>query len=240
MLKVIRKDLIMNRTALVANLFIMAGFLFHVLMGRGRSCRDLRLLRGHHDGFCPGHGRDPGRQIQSHGPGVQSPCDPGDHRPIPLLLAVGSSVLGVLLAFSVGVFRSHVPTWRSRTLPSRVVLQALSVTTLVDRPPSPVHPSFRCLWPHPGFGGFPGPGHLGPDSGEDRPDLQPTSSLIESIVGLVRDLYVRLGSGGFYLLLLLFLCGVFWRFVWPSRFGYFEGGSSRDGTRGDGSRGPEC
>ena len=34
--------------------------------------------------------------------------------------------------------------------------------------------------------------------------------MIESIIGFVRDLYVRLGSGGFYLLLLLFLAGVLW------------------------------
>ena len=124
-------------------------------------------------------------------------------------LAVGSSILGVLLALSVGSLAPTSQLGAAELFRPAIVLQALAVTTIVIALLLPFTLRFGAFGLILVLGASQVLGILAltlvktTGSSADK-------QMVESIIGFVRDLHVRLGSGGFYLLLLLFLAGVLW------------------------------
>jgi hypothetical protein len=132
MLRVMRMDLIMNRTALLANLVIMTGFLaFMCSWEEGASKGAFAFFAGIMMAFIPVMIVTREDKFKAMALGCSLPVTRETIVRARYVLAVGSSVLGISLALTVG---SLIPTSNfgaGELFQMGVVFLALSVTTLV-------------------------------------------------------------------------------------------------------------
>jgi ABC-type transport system involved in multi-copper enzyme maturation permease subunit len=205
MLKVMMKDLIMNRTALVANLFIMAAFLvFMSSWEEGASAGAYAFFSGIMMAMVPVMIVTREDRFQAMALGCSLPVTREAVVRSRYLLAAGTAVLGVLFAFALAALAPFSQLSAAELFRPEVILQALSVTTI----------STALLLPFTlRFGAF---GlilvlvasqvlgivaltmvKLTQSSADKR--------LLDSIIQAVSGLYVRLGPVGFDLLLVVFL-----------------------------------
>jgi ABC-type transport system involved in multi-copper enzyme maturation permease subunit len=205
MLRVIRKDLIMNRNALVANLLIMSAVLvFMSSWEEGASVGAFAFFAGIMMAFVPVMVVTREDKFKAMALGCSLPVTRETIVRSRYALAVGSSALGVLLALSLG---SLVPTSElsaAELFRPGVVFQALSITTIVIAILLPFTLRFGALGLILVLGASQVLGIVAltfvkmTESSADR-------RLIGTIIQTVRDVHGRLGDPGFYLLLVGFL-----------------------------------
>lgn len=210
MLNVMKKDLIMNRTALVFNLVILVAFLtFMSSWEEGASTGAFAFFAGIMMAFVPVMIVTREDKFNAMALGCSLPVSRKTIVGARYLLGVGSSVLGVFLALVVG---SLTPTSRlgvSELFRLGVVLHALSVTTLALALLLPFTLRFGArglilaLASSQVFGIVALTVVKTTRSSVDQ-------ALVGSIIQGVADLHARLGGTGFYLLLLTLLAAVLW------------------------------
>lgn len=208
MLRVIRKDLIMNQTALLANLLIMVGFLcFMSSWEEGAPAGSFAFFSGIMMAFVPVMVLTREDKFKAMALGCSLPVTRKTIVQARYLLAVACSVLGISFAFLLGAFFPLSELNPSQLFRPGAVFLALSVTTLAVALLLPFTLRFGAMGLILVLAGFQVLGILAltlvklNESSADK-------RLIDMLVGSVLDLHSRVGPGVFYLLLLLFLCGI--------------------------------
>jgi ABC-type transport system involved in multi-copper enzyme maturation permease subunit len=208
MLRVIRKDLILNQTALLANLLIMTGFLcFMSSWEEGAPAGGFAFFSGIMMAFVPVTVITREDKFKAMALGCSLPVTRKAIVRSRYLLAVACSVLGISLAFLLGAFFPLSQLDYTQLFRPGTIFLALSVTTLLVAMLLPFTLRFGAMGLILVLGGFQVLGILAltlvklKESSADR-------RLIDILVGSVVDLHGQLGSGVFYLLLLFFLCGI--------------------------------
>lgn len=210
MLRVMKMDLILNRTALVSNLVIMTGFLvFMSSWEEGASAGTFAFFAGIMMAFVPVMIVTREDKFKAMALGCSLPVTRATIVRARYVLAVSSSVLGILLALTVGAL---VPTSQlgvSGLFRLGVVFHALSVTTLVVALLLPFTLRFGAMGLIMVLASSQVLGIVALTT------VKATRSsvderLVDSIIQAVGDLYAWAGAGGFYLLLLAFLGVVLW------------------------------
>jgi len=209
MLNVIKKDLIMNRTALVSNLFIMTAFLvFMSSWEEGASTGTFAFFAGIMMAFLPVIIVTREDKFKAMALGCSLPVTRETIVRARYLLAVSSSVLGILLALTVGSFVPTSQLGAAELFRPGVILHALSVTTLVIAILLPFTLRFGALGLIMVLASFQVLGILAltlvkaTRSSADK-------RLVGSIVQVVSDLHAWAG-GGFYFILVALLGVVLW------------------------------
>ena len=209
MLRVMKRDLIMNRTALVSNLIIMTGFLvFMSSWEEGASTGTFAFFAGIMMAFVPVMVVTREDKFKAMALVCSLPVTRKTVVGARYMLAVSSSVLGILLALTVGSLAPTSQLGVSDLFRPGVVLHALSVTTLVVAILLPFTLRFGVLGLILVLASSQVLGIVAltmvksTQSSVDR-------RLVESIVQTVSDLHVWAG-GGFYLMVFAFLAAVLW------------------------------
>ena len=210
MFRVIRKDLIMNRNALVANLFIMTAFLvFMSSWEEGAYAGTFAFFAGIMMAFVPVMVVTREDKFKAMALGCSLPVTRKTIVRSRYALAVGSCILGVFLALSVGSLSPTSQLGPAELFRPAVVFQALAVTTIVIALLLPFTLRFGAFGLILVLGASQVLGVLAltlvklTESSADK-------RLIDTIVQGVADLYTRLGPVSFYLLLMGFLAALVW------------------------------
>ena len=210
MLRVMKKDLILNRTALVSNLVIMTGFLvFMSSWEEGASTGAFAFFAGIMMAFVPIMIVTREDKFKAMALGCSLPVTRETIVRARFLLAVGSSVLGIFLALTLGALAPTSQMGVSELFRPAVVFHALSVTTLVVAILLPFTLRFGALGLIMVLASFQVLGIVAltmVKSTQSSADKR----FVDSIIQTVSDLYAWAGAGGFYLLLLAFLGLVLW------------------------------
>ena len=208
MLRVIRKDLIMNKAALASNLVIMAGFLvFMSSWEEGAPKGTFAFFAGIMMAFVPVMVVTREDKFKAMALGCSLPVSRETIVRARYVLAVGASILGILLALIVGSFAPGSRLSADVLFQPGVVFHALSVTTLVVAILLPFTLRFGAMGLIMVLVAFQALGIIAltlvkatQSSVDER--------LVESIIQGVGDLYLWAGPVGFYLGLMVFLCAV--------------------------------
>lgn len=208
MLKVMMKDLIMNRTALVANLFIMGGFLlFMSSWEEGAPVGSYAFFSGLMMAFGPVIIVTREDKFKAMALGCSLPVTRETIVRSRYVLAMGLAVLGILFAFSLAALAPTSELSAAELFRPEMVLRALSVTTLL----------FALLLPFTlRFGAF---GLILVLATSQVLGIVALTTVkltrssvdkrfVDSIGRAVGSLYARLGPVGFDLLLVAFLAAV--------------------------------
>jgi hypothetical protein len=132
MLRVMKMDLIMNRVALVSNLIIMTGFLaFMASWEEGASRGAFAFFSGIMMAFIPVMVVTREDKFKAMALGCSLPVTRKTIVRARYVLAVGSSVMGILLALTVGSLAPTSNFGAGELFQMGVVFHALSVATLV-------------------------------------------------------------------------------------------------------------
>ena len=210
MLRVMKKDLILNRTALVSNLVIMTGFLvFMSSWEEGASTGAFAFFAGIMMAFVPIMIVTREDKFKAMALGCSLPVTRETIVRARFLLAVGSSVLGIFLALTLGALAPTSQMGASELFRPAVVFHALSVTTLVVAILLPFTLRFGALGLIMVLASFQVLGIVAltmVKSTQSSADKR----FVDSIIQTVSDLYAWAGAGGFYFLLLGFLGLVLW------------------------------
>ena len=208
MLRVIRKDLILNQTALLANLLIMVGFLcFMSSWEEGASAGSFAFFSGIMMAFVPVMIITREDKFKAMALGCSLPVTRKTIVQSRYLLAVACSVMGISFAFLLGAYFPLSELNSSLLFRPGMVFLALSVTTLMVALLLPFTLRFGAMGLILVLAGFQVLAIVAltlvklKESSADR-------RLIDILVGSVVDLHGQVGSGVFYLFLLLFLCGM--------------------------------
>lgn len=208
MLRVIRKDLILNQTALLANLLIMVGFLcFMSSWEEGAPAGSFAFFSGIMMAFVPVMVITREDKFKAMALGCSLPVTRKTIVQSRYLFAVACSVLGISLAFLLGAFFPLSQLDPAQLFRPGAIFLALSVTTLAVALLLPFTLRFGAMGLILVLAGFQVLGIVAltlvrlKESSADR-------RLIDMLVGSVVDLHSHFGSGAFYLLLLLFLSGM--------------------------------
>jgi ABC-type transport system involved in multi-copper enzyme maturation permease subunit len=208
MLRVIRKDLILNQTAIGANLLIMAGFLcFMSSWKEGASAGSFAFFSGIMMAFVPVMVITREDKFKAMALGCSLPVTRKTIVQSRYMLAVACSVIGISFAFLVGAFFPLSELDSSLLFRPGTVFLALSVTTLAIALLLPFTLRFGAMGLILVLAGFQVLGILAltlVKMNESSADKR----LLDTLIGSVVDLHSQVGPGIFYLLLLLFLCGV--------------------------------
>jgi ABC-type transport system involved in multi-copper enzyme maturation permease subunit len=208
MLNVIRKDLILNQTALVSNLLIMAGFLgFMSSWEEGASAGSFAFFTGIMMAFVPVMVVTREDKFRAMALGCSLPVTRKTIVQARYLLAVGTSVIGISFAFLIGAFFPLSELDPASLFRPGAVFLALSVTTVAITLLLPFTLRFGAMGLILVLAGTQVLGivaltlvKIGESSADKR--------FIDTLVGSVMDLHSRLGPEVFYFLLALFLCGI--------------------------------
>ena len=208
MLNVIRKDLILNQTAILANLLIMAGFLgFMSSWEEGASAGSFAFFSGIMMAFVPVMVITREDKFKAMALGCSLPVTRKTIVQARYLLAVGTSVLGISFAFLIGAFFPLSELDPASLFRPGAVFLALSVTTVAITLLLPFTLRFGAMGLILFLAGTQVLGivaltlvKIGESSADKR--------LIDTLVGSVMDLHSWLGPEMFYVLLALFLCGI--------------------------------
>jgi len=210
MRKLMMKDLIMNRDALVANLLIMAAFLvFMSSWEEGASVGTFAFFAGIMMAFIPAMVVTREDKFKAMALGCSLPVSRKDIVRARYLLSVGAAVLGVLFAFTLAslVPTSHLSAAELFTPPT--LLRSLSVTILLISLLLPFTLRFGALGLILVLAGFQVLGIVAltmvkvtQSSADQR--------LVDSIVQTVADLYLQLGPAGANLVVVALLATVLW------------------------------
>jgi ABC-type transport system involved in multi-copper enzyme maturation permease subunit len=208
MLNLIRKDLILNQTAILVNLLIMTGFLgFMASWEEGASAGTFAFFSGIMMAFVPVMVVTREDKFKAMALGCSLPVTRKTIVQARYLLAVGTSVAGIFLAFMIGAaFPLSALDPGSLFRPGAVFL-ALSVTTMAIALLMPFTLKFGAMGLILVLAASQVMGILAltlVKIGESSADKR----LIDTLVGWVMDLHGRAGPEIFYLLLALFLCGI--------------------------------
>jgi len=208
MLKVMMKDLIMNRTALVANTFIMAAFLvFMSSWEEGASLGTYAFFSGVMMAFVPAMIVTREDKFKAMALGCSLPVSRGTIVKARYVLCLGLAVAGILLALSLAALAPTSQLGGAELFRLETVLRALSVTIILIALLLPFTLRFGALGLILVLGSFQVLGILAltmvkfTRSSADK-------RLVDSIIQSVGSLYARIGPIGFDLLLLLFLSAV--------------------------------
>jgi hypothetical protein len=208
MLKVMVKDLIMNRDALVANLLIMTAFLvFMSSWEEGASVGTYAFFTGVMMAFVPAMIVIREDKFKAMALGCSLPVTRELIVRARFVLSMGFAVLGILLALTLAAFVPTSNLSAAELFRPEVVLRALSVTTII----------LAILLPFTlRFGAFGlilvlGSSHVLGIVAFTLVKMTESSSdrrIVGSIVQAVADIYAWAGPAGFYLLLVLFLAAL--------------------------------
>jgi len=208
MFKVMMKDLIMNRTALVANAFIMAAFLvFMASWEEGASLGTFAFFSGLMMAFVPAMIVTREDKFKAMALGCSLPVSRKTIVRSRYLLAVGLAVVGILFALSLAALAPTSQLMAAELFRMETVLRALSVTIILIALLLPFTLRFGALGLILVLGSFQVLGILAltmvkfTRSSADK-------RLVDSIIESVESLYARFGPIGFDLLLVLFLAAV--------------------------------
>ena len=208
MFKVMMKDLIMNRTAMVANLLIMAAFLvFMSSWEEGASVGTYAFFSGLMMAFVPVMIVTREDKFKAMALGCSLPVTRETIVRARYLLAVGFGTTGVLLAFVLAALAPTSQLGAAELFRLETVLRALSVTILLIAVLLPFTLRFGAFGLILALGGSQVLGivaltmvKLNRSSVDKR--------LVDSIVESVASLYGRLGPLGFDFVLIAFLATV--------------------------------
>ncbi len=208
MFKVMMKDLIMNRTALVANTFIMAAFLvFMSSWEEGASLGAFTFFAGVMMAFVPAMIVTREDKFKAMALGCSLPVSRGTIVRARYVLCLGIAVGGILLALSLAAFVPTSQLGGAELFRLETVLRVLSVTVLLLALLLPFTLRFGALGLILVLGSFQVLGIVAltivkfTRSSVDK-------RLVDSIIQSVGSLYGRIGPVGFDLLLIAFLATV--------------------------------
>jgi hypothetical protein len=208
MFKVMMKDLIMNRTALLANLLIMAAFLvFMSSWEEGASLGTYAFFSGVMMAFVPAMIVTREDKFKAMALGCSLPVSRETIVRARYVLAVGLGVAGILLAFSLAALAPTSQLGGAELFRLEPGLRALSVTTLLIALLLPFTLRFGAFGLILVLGSFQVLGIVAltlvkfTRSSADK-------RLVDSIVQSVGSLYAKFGPVGFDLLVVAFLAAV--------------------------------
>ena len=210
MRKLIIKDLIMNRNALVANLFILASFLvFMASWEEGASVGTFAFFAGIMMAFIPAMVVTREDKFKAMSLGCSLPVSRKDIVRARYLFSVGAAILGVLFAFTLASLAPTSQLSAAELFNWPTLLRSLSVTILLISLLLPFTLRFGALGLILVLAGSQVLGIVAltmvkvTQSSTDQ-------RLVDSIVRTVGGLYLRLGPGGANLVVLALLATALW------------------------------
>jgi ABC-type transport system involved in multi-copper enzyme maturation permease subunit len=205
MLSLIRKDLIMNKMALLANLVIMVGALaFMASLEEGAPPGLFAFFTGLMMAFIPAMIVTREDKYQAMALGCSLPVTREAIVRSRYVLAVCTAGFGILLAFLVGSFLPSTRLGPELLFRPPVVLQAVSIMVLLVSLLLPFTLRFGAMGLILVLVGFQGLGIVALTAGKVAGSVA-DRRLIEGIVGAVRDIHAWAGPEGFYALVPAFL-----------------------------------